>query len=568
MIDLYSSIDESERQHFDEEKIHNIVYMILKNMSSEDNTVRLQGLRILRLLVEDYANPLSDICSFFYTVSHVRLVFPSHSFPYYLSQDLIQDPSRVIRNAALKLLSTVAAKINFGIVSPSITSLLESTYQYHEYSLRACSIAVLHFISETQITSIDNRFFTVFLESLLQLAGYAASIILFSSEQITKNSSTRNTDENASDSEESPRNTKSSQKGDSSGLFATYEASIDLMALICVSKSIIEAFTQTSAGYQGVSSVRHGSSAQIIDTLLSEINAGKFSPKITNEIVQRIRSFNFPSLSDEVIHELSEEIIEEIQRRDKTEIANRKKSLTRDGSTSNFLRKESSRIRLEESASKSETPKRNGSHDFEENIITKKHSTSRDLEDVCLPSNRESLESTNQFLTSQELSDYLDPNKLSSLKTTRKSLVKSQSSKKHPEVNEVMSAVDRSAYSAESGFRNSPAMEGSIRKPPTDNYLSLADSTVEPPGEAMTPIPQCHTPNGGNFSRAANARAKRTKLKGALVIETAQSLDEKFHRAASPDMNYMSSSQPCESIFFLTSSFLILFLSCSDYQCE
>jgi hypothetical protein len=64
-------MDESERKHLDENKIHNIIYMILKNISNEDNTVRLQALRILRLLVEDFSPQLSDICNFFFTASQV-----------------------------------------------------------------------------------------------------------------------------------------------------------------------------------------------------------------------------------------------------------------------------------------------------------------------------------------------------------------------------------------------------------------------------------------------------------------------------------------------------------------
>lgn len=71
MIDLYSSMDESSRKDVDHNKIHNVVYFILKNMMNDDNTVRLQALRILRLIVEDHSFTLSDICTLFFTACHV-----------------------------------------------------------------------------------------------------------------------------------------------------------------------------------------------------------------------------------------------------------------------------------------------------------------------------------------------------------------------------------------------------------------------------------------------------------------------------------------------------------------
>jgi hypothetical protein len=79
MIDLYSSMEVSRRKEVDSDNVHNVVYLILKNMMNDDNTVRLQGLRILRLIVEDHAQTLADVCSFFFTACHVSLIASPHA---------------------------------------------------------------------------------------------------------------------------------------------------------------------------------------------------------------------------------------------------------------------------------------------------------------------------------------------------------------------------------------------------------------------------------------------------------------------------------------------------------
>lgn len=65
-------MDVEARLHLDDEKIHNVVYMILHNLANDDNTLRLQALRAVRLIVEDYASTLSDISHFFFTGCMVR----------------------------------------------------------------------------------------------------------------------------------------------------------------------------------------------------------------------------------------------------------------------------------------------------------------------------------------------------------------------------------------------------------------------------------------------------------------------------------------------------------------
>lgn len=79
MIDLYSSMEVKRRKEVDSDNVHNVVYLILKNMMNDDNTVRLQGLRILRLIVEDHAQTLADVCNFFFTACHVSSIAFAHA---------------------------------------------------------------------------------------------------------------------------------------------------------------------------------------------------------------------------------------------------------------------------------------------------------------------------------------------------------------------------------------------------------------------------------------------------------------------------------------------------------
>jgi hypothetical protein len=71
MIDLYSSLTLSARNALDMEKVHNVIYMVLKSLHTDDNSIRLQALKILRLLFENHSEELLDISSFFFTVSQV-----------------------------------------------------------------------------------------------------------------------------------------------------------------------------------------------------------------------------------------------------------------------------------------------------------------------------------------------------------------------------------------------------------------------------------------------------------------------------------------------------------------
>jgi hypothetical protein len=458
---------------------------------------------------------------------------------------LIQDPSRVIRNAALKLLCTVTAKESFGIISESVTSLLESTYQYHEYCLRVCSLAVLHFVSETQITAIDKNLFRVFEHSLMTLASCAASIIVFSSEQIVKNSSTRHIESHSSrrsvDSSDSDDGvTPRSKRGpkDSSTSFSTYEASVDLFSLTCVAKSIIDSLTTSS--FSGISTIRNNSSVQVIDALLASIRAPKFSYSISNDITQRIKSFQFPSLSDEVIHDLSDKIIADIEHAE-----NKQKKLKRDkslGSTNNnelVLKKEPSRSRFEEISTKiaveekkvppfsSLTP-RGGPREISFEAIT-----------------------TNpQYLSSKEATSVSDANQqFSPSRSPRRSLLKSHSNKRHPELNE-MSTPERGAFSAPDGdsrmINSNPLsfqFEALSIVRPTEKKNGNENHNDEE-SAPTTPVP-CQTPNGSSgYSRAANARAKRTKLKGGQIIETSMSMEEKSNQQQNAGLHHGGQSQP------------------------
>jgi hypothetical protein len=472
MIDLYSSMDEQNRKSLDEEKIHNIVFLILRNMGNEDNTVRLQGLRLLRLLVEDHAYPLSDISNFFFTAS----------------QELIQDLNRVIRNSALKLLSTIAAKVNFGIISTSICTLLESTYQYHEYSLRACSIAILHFISEIQESSSSHsNLFSIFVSSILSLASYASSIIVFSSEKISKTSI-----------------------GDNSGFFSTYEASVDLFALCSIAKSIMDTLTKNN--FRGIETMRQ-SSSHLIDNLVNDLNVDRFNGKTHNEIIQRMKSFSFPSLSDEVIRELAEKLIIEINQNDKS----------RFGKT---LAQSSSRHSLSRNASRSDLSV-NSSITINHQISSSSHSGKDDQAyDLSL----------SLMPPQEEYDDSLDLSKLSALKSTRKSFVKSNSSGTRADPLDLLLPNNRKPATAddEPGIHKDSPKHTSfpfLFNSSGHNLPSSREEIPSSPSVAMTSEEsapsQCGTPVRENFSRAANARNRRTKLKTPAMIETSVSSDEK-----------------------------------------
>jgi hypothetical protein len=474
MIDLYSSMDEEDRKSLDEEKIHNIVYLILRNIGNEDNTVRLQGLRLLRLLVEDHAYPLSDISNFFFTAS----------------QELIQDLNRVIRNSALKLLSTIAAKVNFGIISTSICTLLESTYQYHEYSLRACSIAILHFISEIQESSFSHsNLFSIFISSILSLASYASSIIVFSGEKITKTSI-----------------------GDNSGFFSTYEASVDLFALCSIAKSVMDALMKDT--FKGIEIMRQSSSLLLIDNLVNDLNIDKFNGKTHNEIIQRIKSFTFPSLSDEVIHELAEKLIIEINQNDKNRFG---KSLGHSSSRHSLSRNASrSDLSVNSSFTINQQASQSASHSGKDQGIA--------LSLSLMPPQDE------------DYNDSMDLSKLSSLKSTRKSFVKSNSSGTRTDPLDLLTPIRKPATAEyePSGFEDSPKHTSFpyLFNSSLQNVPPSREEMTSSPSVAMTteesPPSQCGTPVvRENFSRAANARNRRSKLKAPVVIETSVSSDEK-----------------------------------------
>ena len=226
---------------------------------------------------------------------------------------MIQDSSRVIRNSALKLICTVAAKTNFGIISQSISSLLESTYQFHEYSIKCASVAVLHLITETQLSSVEKSIFGVFLEPLLTNAKYTASILSFVCEKTSKKHGEGGS--NIADS---------CSKDDAISNFAIYEASVDNIALVLVAQAIIEAFQSKEP--HAIEQIKRIPSSVFLEKLSALVDHAHFSKTVQNEIVQKIKSFNFPSLTDDIVRELVDGMLQLFRSEQQSEVLFKRQS--------------------------------------------------------------------------------------------------------------------------------------------------------------------------------------------------------------------------------------------------
>ncbi len=379
--------------------------------------------------------------------------------------------------------------------------MLESTYQYHEYCLRACSIAVLHFLVETQLSSIDGQLYALFSDTIIELASSASSIITFSSDQINKHGNKNFDGENYEPFD---------AKADSSALFSTYEAAIDLFALCTVAICMIEHLsndqqksspTSASPVNRDVSIVRQASSTQTLDILTNKVKDYqisqhhlvanthhiKFSHSAQNEMIQRIRLLNFPSLSDEVIHELAEKLIGEL-----TEKSNFNSSL------------------------KGKSP-------------TKRQNTNLLIDTSVDSTGMSVLTSQDMTVMSAETFESSNPN---SLKSARKSLLKSHSSKKQLDLMELTASFEsqRGAFSADGGARllnASPHAENGVPLSARDNnFMSTIDTRTTVEGDETYYPNQSMTPNS-NYSRAATVRAKRTKLRTPLKLEVSGSVHDR-----------------------------------------
>ena len=73
MIDLYRAFDASERRNLERAQVFLLIQQILAKMDGRDNTLRLNCLRLLKLIAEDHALLFVDVSFIVYAKIQVTI---------------------------------------------------------------------------------------------------------------------------------------------------------------------------------------------------------------------------------------------------------------------------------------------------------------------------------------------------------------------------------------------------------------------------------------------------------------------------------------------------------------
>lgn len=267
----------------------NIIKQIIKNLRSDDNSVRLNGLKLLRLLAEEHNDVFREN---FYSLSAVV-------------QEFLQDNSRVVRQAALKLAAFLAIKLPFHVMGPNLVDMLETTYQFHEHCLKVASISALNMLDECQSALGVRSRITSYDEYIYSYARYACSLLDHSSVKISKkNDQMKKGGDDLSDSSDALLDSLD-------GLFSAHDSAIDLMALCAWSIATVDAWKAGSENHD-LYSIRKVPASVVLSHLLEATEASDLHKNAQTEIVHRMKSFHFPSLTDEIIDEITAEVMRDL----------------------------------------------------------------------------------------------------------------------------------------------------------------------------------------------------------------------------------------------------------------
>eukprot|EP01034_Spumella_vulgaris_P022814 gene22813-28984_t len=116
------------RKEFESEKFINLIKKVLDNLTTSDPAVRLNGIKLLEIISEDQPRPFQSVLFVLFSIV----------------QDFLQDSSRVLRNATLKLATNLATQLPFPVITKNVLSLLENDYSSNDYSVKIAAIALLN----------------------------------------------------------------------------------------------------------------------------------------------------------------------------------------------------------------------------------------------------------------------------------------------------------------------------------------------------------------------------------------------------------------------------------------
>lgn len=184
--------------------------------------------------------------------------------------------------------------------------MLESTYQYHEYCLKAASLAILRFLDECQSTLTLRSRIIQQETTVVSFARYSIALLQHSTSNVVKPSSSVNKSKHASDDADS------SDGGLEliDGLYDAHDAALDLLALSSFSLPTIDSCK--GGGNYSLLHLRQVSCSALLHHIIDVADVGSLHKNSQSEIVQRMKMFNFPSLSDDEITEISQEIMLEL----------------------------------------------------------------------------------------------------------------------------------------------------------------------------------------------------------------------------------------------------------------
>lgn len=193
--------------------------------------------------------------------------------------------------------------------------MLESTYQYHEFCMRTASLGLLRFLDESQSSlTLQSRIIQQ-EEVVLSFARYSIALLQHSSSQTIKKQFSDNK------SKRNPDDTDSSDGGMDliDGLYDAHDASLDLLALCCFALATIDSCK--GGGDYSLFKLRQVSCSALLHHVIEVADVDTVHKASQSEVIQRMKAFTFPSLTDEEIADIAREMMTELLKSSQEDIS-------------------------------------------------------------------------------------------------------------------------------------------------------------------------------------------------------------------------------------------------------
>jgi len=260
IIDQYRSYAASKKSKLPVRDLLVLIEQVLGHISLPDDALKLNCLRLLRVLAEDHA-----------------LIFVDVEFMVYSKlQELLQDRSRIVRNTALSLAASLSAAIPLYSIADSVLSLVESRPLYRECCIKVATVSGLCLIKQCGNINppISDSHKRVLRAYIIRLANCA--VLEFSG-----------------------INNSQSSNGTPQDVQSLTHAAIDLLAVCCIAVSELDKISGSeycSAISSPLPSLRAVLSSVAAFSAVANI---ELDNGVEREVCRRIKNFDFPSLAEE-----------------------------------------------------------------------------------------------------------------------------------------------------------------------------------------------------------------------------------------------------------------------------